>query len=676
MSLLSRHILRSLVAPFFWGVIALTGLLLLNTLSSLIDRLGGKGLEWQVMAEAIILAIPALLVLTIPMAVLTATLYGFGQLAADAEMVAMYANGVSVWRMARPALLAATGAALVNFLFFDQVIPNSNARLRGLMIDVGNKHPTLALRAGELTRIGTTSPYVMLAQQVDSGGIVRDVTIYTLSSADARQVIRADSGHLQIAPNGRDMLMTLHHGSAIDYRPQLQGRVEHTTFLSDQIRLRDVTNQLQRTQEFDRGDREMGSCQLLDMIQDQSWYIQDGTGHRETATRRDLRRLAGLPATTRPPIQGKPPVTPHCGPYRMVERWFQKLLLPVATLDALRADSIQSAERYQRSQDEIARQRQRTEEASRTDEAARVAFPTPQGIPSADPVPPSDTTPPPVPIDSLRPTVIDTQSVIGLPDSLMPPPPDSGAALPDSLQGALLPDSTRLPDSLQTRPDSITLGADTLRADTMTALGARTDSARPIAPPPVTTQQPLSEAPVEPDPTAGMLPGDPFIAGLPQGVMGRPGDLPRSSAPRHPLEPLTTLIEVQGARQEVRGAEAIIATFRVEFHKKFAIPLASICFVLIGLALALRYPRGGIGLVIGGSLVVFMIFYILLSLGENLARKGFVSAPLAVHAPLVLFSVLGLLAVHSANQEIGSSRSSDILGPLRDLFRLRRRSTP
>ena len=30
MRLISRHILRSLAAPFFWGVLALTGLLLLK----------------------------------------------------------------------------------------------------------------------------------------------------------------------------------------------------------------------------------------------------------------------------------------------------------------------------------------------------------------------------------------------------------------------------------------------------------------------------------------------------------------------------------------------------------------------------------------------------------------------------------------------------------------------
>src|SRR5690606_31214493 len=107
MRLISRHILRALAAPFFWGALALTGLLLLNSLPQIIDTFGGRGLGWDVMVEVIVLALPALLTLTLPMSVLVATLYAYSSLAADLEMVAMYANGLSVWRMVRPAFVAA-----------------------------------------------------------------------------------------------------------------------------------------------------------------------------------------------------------------------------------------------------------------------------------------------------------------------------------------------------------------------------------------------------------------------------------------------------------------------------------------------------------------------------------------------------------------------------------------
>ena len=60
----------------------------------------------------------------------------------------------------------------------------------------------------------------------------------------------------------------------------------------------------------------------------------------------------------------------------------------------------------------------------------------------------------------------------------------------------------------------------------------------------------------------------------------------------------------------------------MEVHKKWAISLACISFVIIGIVMALRFPRGGIGLVIGGGLLVFSVHYVGLTAGESLADRG------------------------------------------------------
>src|ERR1700712_5364114 len=101
MRLISHHILTTLAAPFIWGVMALTGLMLMQSLPPLIDRFGGRGLPAVVMFKAVLLFLPLLLTKTLPMAVLISALYGYSHLASALEMVAMYSNGISVWRMAR-----------------------------------------------------------------------------------------------------------------------------------------------------------------------------------------------------------------------------------------------------------------------------------------------------------------------------------------------------------------------------------------------------------------------------------------------------------------------------------------------------------------------------------------------------------------------------------------------
>ena len=132
-------------------------------------------------------------------------------------------------------------------------------------------------------------------------------------------------------------------------------------------------------------------------------------------------------------------------------------------------------------------------------------------------------------------------------------------------------------------------------------------------------------------------------------------------------------LEVEPQLQTLLNYEQNVMRYRVEYHKKFAIPLASFCFVLLGMALALKYPRSGIGLVIGASMVIFLGFYILLIGGENLAKKGYLSPEVAIHGPLVLLTLLGLLAVRSANREMGTARTAGIFGAMVEYFRRFRR---
>ncbi|HRP08030.1 MAG TPA: LptF/LptG family permease, partial [Gemmatimonadales bacterium] len=162
---------------------------------------------------------------------------------------------------------------------------------------------------------------------------------------------------------------------------------------------------------------------------------------------------------------------------------------------------------------------------------------------------------------------------------------------------------------------------------------------------------------------------DPFVGG--PGFLVDPDQGPGFGAPRADGM-VTSMVEVSGARMQAAEALQISRSFDVEFHKKFAIPFGSFCFVLIGVALALKFPGSGIGLVIGGSLLIFLAFYVMLIGGENLADEGVISAELAMYGPAVLFALAGLAAVASANREMGSTRSTGIGEMLRGLFRRKR----
>src|ERR1043165_1230342 len=144
--ILSRYILRQHIPPLGYALAALTFAMLVNQIAKQFGNFVGKGLPWSVIFEVFALSIPFIVSMTLPMAVLVAVLYAFSHLAADNEITAMRASGVSVYQVLNPVLLWGMVMSGFNFLFVDQVLPRSNARLRTLLIDIGRKKPTFELR--------------------------------------------------------------------------------------------------------------------------------------------------------------------------------------------------------------------------------------------------------------------------------------------------------------------------------------------------------------------------------------------------------------------------------------------------------------------------------------------------------------------------------------------------
>ena len=83
--------------------------------------------------------------------------------------------------------------------------------------------------------------------------------------------------------------------------------------------------------------------------------------------------------------------------------------------------------------------------------------------------------------------------------------------------------------------------------------------------------------------------------------------------------------------------------FRVEIHKKLAIAFACIVFALIGPPLALRFPRGGIGLVVAASTAVFSVYWVGLIAGESLADRRVADPMVTMWAGNVVFLFVGIV---------------------------------
>jgi lipopolysaccharide export system permease protein len=464
MRILTRYLLRLHLGPFLFALSVLTGLLFVNTIAKRYEDLAGKGLPPEVILEFLVLSLPHIIALTLPMAVLVSVLYAFSQLTAENEIAAMKAGGINIVRIVAPLIVVALLLTGGMIWFNDRVLPETNFRLKTLLMDVGRKNPTLTLKAGEINPVQSMNwrtRYFLQPAAIDhETNRMRDVVIYDLSTARRARTVYADSGQLVFNDTETAMLMALYDGYITEVNESKPEEFQRIYFDRHYIEMREIGTEFQRgALETSRGDREMSVAMLR--------------AHADSA-RADLREIR---------LEGA----------------------ELAELAVLRA------------------------------------------------------------LD-----------------------------------------------------------------------GPGADAAHDV----------------------------PSLSGSVAGMMARRNGVSRALADRgvDNTDELArnTAIELRMLQGRTRMAEVRYNSLMVEYHKKFAIPVACIVFVLIGAPLAVRFPRGGAGMVIAASLVIFGIYYVSLIGGETLGDAGTIPPFLGPWGPNFVFFGLGLLALSRLGRETSSNRGGGL----------------
>jgi lipopolysaccharide export system permease protein len=124
----------------------------------------------------------------------------------------------------------------------------------------------------------------------------------------------------------------------------------------------------------------------------------------------------------------------------------------------------------------------------------------------------------------------------------------------------------------------------------------------------------------------------------------------------------TLRAQIATPRAPSSGAESAdvleqqIRQLQVEIQKKYSIAAAILIFVLIGAPLALRFPRGGIGMVIAVSMLIFALYWTGLYGGETLADRGYLSPVTAMWTMNIALGVLGIFGLWRTGRERNSPR--------------------
>jgi lipopolysaccharide export system permease protein len=476
MKVLTRYLLRAHLGPFVFAFMALTSVVMINTVARSLADLAGKGLPLSLILEFFLLALPSTLALTVPMAMLVAVLYTFVQMAGENEITALKASGVDLRRVLAPVLVVGLLGAGGMAWFNDAVLPESNHRWSQLMVDVSRKTPLFAVREQALVQVVSQggSRFLWAGRADPATSRLWDVVVYDVSDPRGARTIYADSGVMAFNAQQTDLFLTLYDGH-----------------------LRNVN--LDEPEKFHRIDFDR---QILRM---------EGVAN-------ELERQVG-------------------GTYRS-ERSMTVAMMQ-ARIDTLRQDIV----------------RERTTILEQLDRDL-------DGL--------------------LGPETTATETGIAL---------EEGAESAEGMEGEI--------------------HVDVPQVDPVTGIAIRPPGRQP---------------------------------GLqPDRILGSES-------------PATLASMMRAAQQRIRSTELFIASVEVEIQKKYSIAAAMFIFVLIGGPLAVRFPRGGVGLVIAMSLVIFSLSYIGLRGGESLADKGYVHPVVAMWTSNVILTLVGLVLLARMGREMGTSR--------------------
>lgn len=91
--------------------------------------------------------------------------------------------------------------------------------------------------------------------------------------------------------------------------------------------------------------------------------------------------------------------------------------------------------------------------------------------------------------------------------------------------------------------------------------------------------------------------------------------------------------------------------YAVEVQKKYSIPFACIVFILIGAPLGVMTRRGGITVAATLSLLFFLLYYVFLIGGEELADAALIAPFWAMWTPNILLGIIGIYLIYYTTYE-------------------------
>ncbi len=300
---LYRYVLKAHFGPFLFSFLIITFILVMDIIFQIANLIIGKNLDLFIVLEVFILNLAWIVAVSIPMSVLVATLMAFGRLAADNEITAFKAGGVSFYQMISPVILSGIVLGVCHLYFMDVILPEANYRARSLMNDIHRARPTLLFTEGIFMK--DIPGYSILIDRVNPrNNEIYSITIYETGNTRYPRLLTAKSGEFHVNETGSRVTLMLYDGELLQH-DESSGRYFKEVFERQRFSIRSEPSGVRRSEAGTRSDRELNIAMMrqkiagwqgeideaaadLDAGQDHSAAMSDSTNDAESDAERTI----------------------------------------------------------------------------------------------------------------------------------------------------------------------------------------------------------------------------------------------------------------------------------------------------------------------------------------------------------------------------------------------------
>lgn len=142
-----RYVLVELLKPFLAGVIAFMIIMISNTLYIFMELIVKSSIDTVTVIKMLLYSLPAIIVVTLPVAYMFATLLALGRLGRDSEIIALRACGVSLSRIIMPVIVLSILISGLGFWIQERVVPWANTQTVEILKNMMQREPLKAIKA-------------------------------------------------------------------------------------------------------------------------------------------------------------------------------------------------------------------------------------------------------------------------------------------------------------------------------------------------------------------------------------------------------------------------------------------------------------------------------------------------------------------------------------------------